>query len=470
MALVLGAQMAGAATESSRSEDPGEKSPSTEVPGATDAPARPSIIEALLEDFIVADCGTGDENDGCFLLETTHDGEGIDPLPFPECEIAICLEGRYRTETPIQLSAQPADGFEVGSWTETDDDISTYRTNSTTMVDNGRSVQVNYVPGVDRSEFASGFEVDGFGDWWGESCKPCDGSEGTVAAGRSVYPADAETVAKEPAVQQALLIGHGAANLDLHLWQLAGGEWREVAAGTSAAPQEWVRFPGAPGRYRWEVRSTGGAATFNLWTNSLAAASAAPNRIEQSNDFSTQKQNSLKLVFTKGSRGVYHAVDQTPGFGGGETDYKVGFQIRVAEGTVVKGKKHQILRLVQSAGNQRVIEVFLRKAKGQPGRYAVRVRGRQGGSKGPISNPVNFDPDTWVEIGIEWRAASAPGANDGVVRLFEEPRNNPNPVWEAALDNANDVVDMVYLGIVTKGSGGTEGAVYIDEFESSWDN
>ena len=81
----------------------------------------------------------------CHALSVSHQGSGGDPLPSPVNSNG-CPTGSYVAGTPITLTADPALGWIVGSWTGTNDDSSTSTINSVTMPAAPHVVSVEYVP------------------------------------------------------------------------------------------------------------------------------------------------------------------------------------------------------------------------------------------------------------------------------------------------------------------------------------
>ena len=80
-----------------------------------------------------------------------------------------------------------------------------------------------------------------------------------------------------------------------------------------------------------------------------------------------------------------------------------------------------------------------------------------------ISGENIYFIDDWQAVEIEWQAASAPGADDGYLKLW----NNDTLVdTVAGIDNDADVLTDAYLGAVNSVDTGTSGAVYFDGFES----
>jgi subtilisin family serine protease len=83
----------------------------------------------------------------CFALTLAHTGSGDDPVASPTSS-AGCSSGQYKYGEPIQLTASPARGWRVGSWTNTDKDASKGLTNSVKMPAAATTVTVNYTEGL----------------------------------------------------------------------------------------------------------------------------------------------------------------------------------------------------------------------------------------------------------------------------------------------------------------------------------
>jgi choice-of-anchor C domain-containing protein len=80
----------------------------------------------------------------CYLLTLGHAGSGADPMANP-AHSSGCPNGTYAPGELIGLTASPSTGWDVGSWTGTDDDTSTAGTNTLTMPASEHSVMVAYV-------------------------------------------------------------------------------------------------------------------------------------------------------------------------------------------------------------------------------------------------------------------------------------------------------------------------------------
>jgi hypothetical protein len=83
---------------------------------------------------------------GCFplVLAANNPAGGGPPVASPPGSDP-CAVGEYQPGTQIQLTATPASGWTVGSWTGTADDPSTSDANSLVMPTSAHSVSVNYI-------------------------------------------------------------------------------------------------------------------------------------------------------------------------------------------------------------------------------------------------------------------------------------------------------------------------------------
>jgi hypothetical protein len=80
----------------------------------------------------------------CFSLLRTHTGTGSDPAASPGASDG-CSPGEYAAGELIQLTAMPASGWDVGSWSGTDNNGATSTSNTVTMPASSHTVGVNYV-------------------------------------------------------------------------------------------------------------------------------------------------------------------------------------------------------------------------------------------------------------------------------------------------------------------------------------
>ena len=80
---------------------------------------------------------------GCYTLSRAHSGSGSDPAASPANSTG-CSAGQYVAGETISLTASPASGWRVGSWSGTNNDGSAATSNSLTMPASSRTVGVNY--------------------------------------------------------------------------------------------------------------------------------------------------------------------------------------------------------------------------------------------------------------------------------------------------------------------------------------
>jgi hypothetical protein len=80
----------------------------------------------------------------CYLLTLQVSGTGMPPTASPTSSTG-CASGLYLAGELVALTAHPASGWIVGSWSGTNDDNSTSLTNSLTMPASSRTVTITYV-------------------------------------------------------------------------------------------------------------------------------------------------------------------------------------------------------------------------------------------------------------------------------------------------------------------------------------
>lgn len=118
------------------------------APGAANSdPTSLTTIDGAL--YFVADDGvTGEELwtatvPVCYTLTVTHSGSGSDPVATP-ANSPGCPAGQYLAGASISLSAAPAAGWQVSSWTGTTNDASASAANSLTMPASNHTAGVTY--------------------------------------------------------------------------------------------------------------------------------------------------------------------------------------------------------------------------------------------------------------------------------------------------------------------------------------
>ncbi len=79
----------------------------------------------------------------CYQLTTSHMGEGSDPTA-TQSESIDCSSGTYEAGEVVELTAAPANGWEISGWDGTNNDSSSNLSNTVTMPANDHAVRVDY--------------------------------------------------------------------------------------------------------------------------------------------------------------------------------------------------------------------------------------------------------------------------------------------------------------------------------------
>jgi hypothetical protein len=92
---------------------------------------------------------------GCNPLTLGHSGSGGDPTAVPSASVG-CAAGSYTAGERVELLAAPAAGWQVESWSGTDDDGSGFVANTLTMPAAAHAAGAAYVAGCDDLTLSSG--------------------------------------------------------------------------------------------------------------------------------------------------------------------------------------------------------------------------------------------------------------------------------------------------------------------------
>ena len=112
-----------------------------DVLGKTVADYHTKVIDYSV---LLAQAADSPPNTSCYTLSIFHTGMGTDPVASPSNSTG-CSSGEYVAGEIIQLSgAVPDSGWQIDSWTGTDNDSSPGSTNSRTMPAYNLSLSVNY--------------------------------------------------------------------------------------------------------------------------------------------------------------------------------------------------------------------------------------------------------------------------------------------------------------------------------------
>ena len=305
------------------------------------------------------------------------------------------------------------------------------------------------------TRFVSGFEVAGFDDWDLRSCSSCQLQTGSLAEAGAVASTRSFSSDSE-GEHVAWLVGATETDLDLYLKRWTGTEWRSVAGAAGASATEAIRVSAAPGRYRWEVRSADGASSFALLFGVRGREDSS--RLEQTSDARWKGSLGVSPVYIRGSGEIDYLVDQLPF---PARAYEVGFMIQPLAGLALEGRRQALLMLRD--GSKPLLRLKIRRARSKPGvRLSAAVKTDSGWSPRG-STFLRFD--RWKRITITWRAASAPGAGDGLVEM----RRGATLPWRIdSLENHAQRVTEIWFGMVTRGGERTEGRLFLDDFVSEW--
>ncbi len=143
----------------------------------------------------------------------------------------------------------------------------------------------------------------------------------------------------------------------------------------------------------------------------------------------------------------------------GEKRYRARFFFDPSSLAMNEKSLHNIFRAYSSSPWKGVVTIQLRRKSGQ---YWLRTRaGRDSGSD--LNGSWVAVESRKMAIEFDWLAASAPGQNDGYLRLFVD---QALVIETTGIDNDERVVDFVRLGIFGGIDDGTLGLCYFDDFVS----
>jgi hypothetical protein len=149
-----------------------------------------------------------------------------------------------------------------------------------------------------------------------------------------------------------------------------------------------------------------------------------------------------------------YAVDRSPK---GELQYRARFYFDPNSVSIPSGNGFSILGGSGNVGS--TCRVMLNNAGGS---YTVQLLAVTDASAWVAGAQIaTLDEPQLIEI--EYKAASAVGANDGYLKLW---LNETLVDTIENLDNETRLIDDVYLGAASSLDSGTSGTIYFDEFES----
>ncbi len=163
-------------------------------------------------------------------------------------------------------------------------------------------------------------------------------------------------------------------------------------------------------------------------------------------------------VLVDGSTNSAYVADSSPA---DEKVYRLEFRIRHNSLAMDTGTGHLILLGRRGEPSLNNIRIFI-KELGSPPSYKITARVKKDGAG--TANCGKFTMGSLgSRVGLEWAAASAPGANDGFCRLL---KNGGVQFENLSIDNDTLEVDNVRFGVPQGVSANTTGSYYLDEFSS----
>jgi hypothetical protein len=127
--------------------------------------------------------------------------------------------------------------------------------------------------------------------------------------------------------------------------------------------------------------------------------------------------------------------------GTSETDLAVRFRLDVNSVPLPDGKTFKVLKVEDIGSGKLVYQLLLRRYSGK---YQLKVIAKQDDGSTKKSGWIRI-PDRPRIVEVEWEAASAPGANDGHLRLFVQGMRK---AYLGGIDNDTFEAEQVTLGVM----------------------
>ena len=150
--------------------------------------------------------------------------------------------------------------------------------------------------------------------------------------------------------------------------------------------------------------------------------------------------------------------DSTPS---GETRYRMRFYLDPNGITMANNDEFPILQTFNTAFGTAYLLIL--KYTTANGYEIVVVDATDGAFSKFVSALIS---DAYTEIELDWKASSAPGADDGFLKLYI---NGSLESSVTDIDSDTEVVDQVLMGILSGKDAGTSGTLYFDDFDSNDD-
>ncbi len=161
-------------------------------------------------------------------------------------------------------------------------------------------------------------------------------------------------------------------------------------------------------------------------------------------------------VVMDGSTNSAYLVDLSPT---DETAYRAEFRIAHNNLVMAEGSNHGVFYGRMEGGTGNVIRLNMALLSGE---YKITVRCLKDVGGTAFCGKFTFAPNT-TRVKLEWKAATAPGANNGIFRLY---KGDTLQFEKTNLDTDTLQIDTARLGVTKNADATTLGSYYIDQFSS----
>jgi len=170
----------------------------------------------------------------------------------------------------------------------------------------------------------------------------------------------------------------------------------------------------------------------------------------------------LEVTVDGASVNVAFVQDDSPA---GETVYRVQFWLDRNLPTIANRDAFNIYKGLQEAGNKKNLLVKLKR--GKDGLFYIYSFCQDDAGGWVLAHKGMQFKDKPTGVMLEWQAASAPGANDGFLRMYKVTLSGGAVLkaWKEGIDNDTRVVDSARLGLTSIPPAGTA-TLYMDSYES----
>lgn len=171
----------------------------------------------------------------------------------------------------------------------------------------------------------------------------------------------------------------------------------------------------------------------------------------------------MEITLDGASTGLAYVEDQSPT---AETVYRVQFWVDHNTPSMANKETLNLFKGLQDAGDKKNINVKLKKSKTGLNFIVYTFVRNDSSSFQLVGKGMQFK-DKPTGIMIEWQAASAPGANDGFIKVYKMTATATNLKNQIiGLDNDTKIIEKARLGIASVPPTGATATLYFDSFES----